>query len=579
MSATNVELIERYFDDSLSTEEAARLLDLLRDDAEFRAEFARAARLHGLLNAAVGPDAGAEGLADVVAIAVPTGSRALDSKVMEKIQALRPRRSVWLLIGAIAACLALAAGLAFWPRGEAGAVVESLAGKAFRISDGAEARSGQTLRFGDGLRVDEGRAALRLPDGTRVELEANARLDRVEEKRVLLTRGALTARVAPQEPGAPLVFATPQGEARVLGTTLRISTHPKDGTRLEVEEGRVELKNDAGRAVVVESGRYAVAAPGVELVSKELDRPWKNATGNVGGNAWGFGGVHTLAAVPGRDELLAGVSERWLWSSRDGGATWARLPGEAKNRPWRIVFDPKDPRTFWVSGTYGPGVHRTTDGGASFRRLGSLESIDGLAVDFSDPERKTLLATQHWGRKGLRLSRDGGETWEKVGDRLPEEASSTSECFILDTETWFVNSLKPDTLYRTADAGKSWTRNHAANPNGPALLSSSGFLYWQGIYGSGLLRSVDRGASWAKLDTPVRTPVIELPDGRLVGAGGKQLYVSANKGSMWAPLGPPAPIEPVGVVYLPARRAFFVWHMPEAKTSEAIFRWDVPEGD
>jgi len=45
------------------------------------------------------------------------------------------------------------------------------------------------------------------------------------------------------------------------------------------------------------------------------------------------------------------------------------------------------------------------------------------------------------------------------------------------------------------------------------------------------------------------------------------------------PLGPPTPIVPVGVVYLPARRAFFVWHMPEEKTPDAIFRWDLKEGD
>ena len=52
------------------------------------------------------------------------------------------------------------------------------------------------------------------------------------------------------------------------------------------------------------------------------DRPgtgWKNVTGGVGGETWGYAGVTLLAAVPDRDEVLAGVSESGLWSSVDGG--------------------------------------------------------------------------------------------------------------------------------------------------------------------------------------------------------------------------------------------------------------------
>jgi photosystem II stability/assembly factor-like uncharacterized protein len=565
-----VDLVERFLEDSLTSEEAGRLLDLLREDPAFRAEFVGQARTHGLLSAAIGPGTTLE---DVVMTGIPTGPRALDSKVMEGIRR-RSRRPLPLLLGSIAACVALAAGLTFWPRAEAGVLVDGPAVRAYRASDGRPATAGERLRFGDGLRVEgvDGRIALKLPDGTKVDVEGNSRLDLIDDSRILLARGALAARVKPR--ATPRVFATPRGEARVLGTALRLAAHPKEGTRLEVESGRVELRNESGQVVLVEAGRYAVAAPGVELVARPVSRPWANVTGNVGGEAWGFGGIHAFAAVPGRDELIAGVSEQWLWSSRDGGATWTRLPGGAKNRPYRILFDPKDSRVFWVSGTYGPGVHRTSDGGASFRRLGALESVDGLAVDFSDPERKTLLATSHWGDKGLHASRDGGETWERIGDRLPEEAGAGSDVLILDADTWFVNSIRPDGLYRSADAGRTWTRIHAANPSRTPLVASSGFLYWQGIYGSGLLRSVDRGVSWARLDTPVRTNVIELPDGRLAGAGGRQLYVSSNKGTSWAPLGPPAPISPVDVAYLPARRAFFVWRMPETRASDAIFRWD-----
>src|SRR5687767_15199088 len=120
---------------------------------------------------------------------------------------------------------------------------------------------------------------------------------------------------------------------------------------------------------------------------------WKNVTAGVGGETWGYAGVTLLAAVPDRDEIIAGVSEQGLWSSADGGATWKKLAAQdrdqIRHRPHQIVFDPKNSRTFWVSGCYGPGIFRTTDGGASFRRLGSVNHVDGVAVDFSDPARRT----------------------------------------------------------------------------------------------------------------------------------------------------------------------------------------------
>ncbi len=580
----DLELIERYLDDSLSDADAARLLDLLRSDEEFRREFVRNVRTHGLLSAAVGPDAAAERLADLVAVAIPTGPRTLDSKVMEKIRQgdLRPsgRRSRRLLWSSIAAGLAIGAGIVLWTRGSAeGPVLEAAAGRVLRVSgvEAAAVRAGERLPSGWGLKAEgpDSGASLVWGDGTRVELDAESLIDRIEEKRIFLARGSLSARVAPQK--RPMVFETPQGEARVLGTTLRLSTHPREGTRLEVEEGKVELKNEAGRAVLVETGRFAVAAAGVDLVAKALDPGWTNVTGSLGGERWGFGGVHTFAAVPGRDEVLAGMSEQWLWSSRDGGASWARTGPGPKNRPYQILFDPADPRIFWVSGTYGPGIHKTVDGGATFRRLGDLMNVDGLAVDFSDPARRTLLATLHWAEKSLRRSTDGGATWERIGDRLPEEAGGHSDCLILDADTYLVNSVRPDGLYRSGDAGKTWTKVHAANPNGPALRASDGVLYWQGIYGSGLLRSLDRGASFARLEGPVRTNLIELPDGRLAGAGGKRLYVSSTRGATWTALGPPLPIVPAGVAYLPARRAFFAWRMPESKVPDALFRWEEPE--
>src|SRR6185295_10886575 len=51
-------------------------------------------------------------------------------------------------------------------------------------------------------------------------------------------------------------------------TALRLRV--ESGTRLEVEEGRVELRNGAGKKIDVAAGQYGVSAAGVELAAHPL---------------------------------------------------------------------------------------------------------------------------------------------------------------------------------------------------------------------------------------------------------------------------------------------------------------------
>jgi len=81
-------------------------------------------------------------------------------------------------------------------------------------------------------------------------------------KSLTLVRGVLTADVRKQPADQPMVITTPQGEATVLGTKLRLTVEPdeKGSTRLEVEEGKVRLKRLVdGKTVGVDSGHFAVA--------------------------------------------------------------------------------------------------------------------------------------------------------------------------------------------------------------------------------------------------------------------------------------------------------------------------------
>jgi len=135
------------------------------------------------------------------------------------------------------------------------------------------ARAGESLRTGEGLETSgAGRAVVKFADATRMEVGPDTAIAEVSAdrgKRMVLSKGTLTATVTRQARGESMVFRTPHGEATVLGTTLRLSVEERQ-TRLDVIEGKVRLTRTDGKAVEVSGGHFAVAAVGVELRAAAL---------------------------------------------------------------------------------------------------------------------------------------------------------------------------------------------------------------------------------------------------------------------------------------------------------------------
>jgi hypothetical protein len=117
-------------------------------------------------------------------------------------------------------------------------------------------------------------ATLSFADGTLIDLAGDSLIREIADpaaargKRLTLARGTLLARVVRQNAG-PMTIVTPHGDARVLGTTFRIVVDSAS-TRLEVVEGKVQLKRRDGKSVDVSAGHGAVAGAGIELVSRPL---------------------------------------------------------------------------------------------------------------------------------------------------------------------------------------------------------------------------------------------------------------------------------------------------------------------
>jgi photosystem II stability/assembly factor-like uncharacterized protein len=348
----------------------------------------------------------------------------------------------------------------------------------------------------------------------------------------------------------------------------------------------------AAMLTVMLTGAWATPCPAADAGAEALptapagDPKWVNVTGNVGGEKWGYAGVCTIACVPGADRVIAGVSERGLWASTDGGATWTPLGADDEvkitNRPSRIIFDPKDANTFWTSGCYGPGVFRTDDGGKTFQRLGNVTHVDGLAIDFADPKRQTLLVGLHEQIRSLMKSTDGGKTWQNIGMNLPEKTNHSTEPILLDARTYLINTagwLREHSfgIYRTEDGGTAWTKVSDLGAADRPLVASDGAIYWVYLWGGGVIKSTDRGKTWRKLSGPIKRVPIELPGGLLLAATGKQLYASADGGETWRPCGPPTTFDAAAAAYNAKRNCLFISRSSDKKIPDAIARLDLPQ--
>ncbi|MGA2864478.1 MAG: hypothetical protein ABSF95_08310 [Verrucomicrobiota bacterium] len=303
------------------------------------------------------------------------------------------------------------------------------------------------------------------------------------------------------------------------------------------------------------------------------------------------GNLCLLSVVPGKDEIIAGIAQKGLWATSDGGMNWTPL-GQGGgsdlivNRPSWIVYDPANSDVFWESGIYNSfGVYQTTDGGQTFHHLGKITHNDYLSIDFSDPQRLTLLAGGHEQSRTVWKSVDGGRNWANVGTNLPAGTKFSSNPLLASASTYLVNAsgygVGTGGVYRTTDGGTTWTSVCTLEANGIPLAASDGTIYWELIYDRGVIRSADQGQAWVQacgFGAIKGAHVIELPDGRLAAVGANCIKVSSDKGSSWAQVAEPTPIQAAGVVYSPERQAFFVWQWDcgNKVLPNAIFRCDYP---
>jgi hypothetical protein len=129
-----------------------------------------------------------------------------------------------------------------------------------------------------------------------------------------------------------------------------------------------------------------------------------------------------------------------VMSSEDSGRTWSQFQPPAEIAD--LVLDPDDPGR--IVAASAAGLITTSDEGATWSRL------LGNAAVLAWPVRDALFGFASDG--AVTVSRDRGESWERVGDLGGEPAAATA----LDREALIV-ALHNGRLLSSGDGGATWS--------------------------------------------------------------------------------------------------------------------------
>jgi len=230
--------------------------------------------------------------------------------------------------------------------------------------------------------------------------------------------------------------------------------------------------------------------------------------------------IWSILLQPSRPEVLVvGTCPSRLFRSDDGGRTWSEPAADMQRECPRIMHtrvtclaaDPADAQTVWA-GVEIDGPWRSRDGGQTWQKIGtglSSQDIHGLAVVPAARGRpRRLLATTN---NDFNISDDDGGTWRPagIGRWLPHsycrglaQIAGRPERVLLGN-----GDAPPGTtglIAASGDGGETWQITRMPGPANSTIWnfathpSDPQLVYASSVSGH-VYRSTDGGGSWVKL--------------------------------------------------------------------------------
>ncbi|MCM8534820.1 MAG: NPCBM/NEW2 domain-containing protein [Lentisphaeraceae bacterium] len=367
MKFYNRELIEYFLDNTADEDQLSEILELVKNDEDFRKELAEASRMKGLLVSVnqENEDGVFRGVSRSISEMEPDS---IELKILDSLSEVSPEQKViykdkksWLLYFWAGIAAQVLVVFTFFSSSETEGLYHgslySESGQAWLVRGELRVPVTADLRLMDGDKVlveDKGDLRITWNDSTVTQFkdETEAVFSLKNGKKINLKFGKFQAQVTKQAPGSPMVISTPSSTITVLGTRFRLNVSDSQSL-LEVDRGAVEMANNKGDSLVVKAHQYAVASKKAKFESRVFNRPvYQSPEVNLDTPSLE---VDIVAEINGSNKIYLVVSDSQDGRSHDHAAWLNPVLEDALGRQYSLLDLPwKFASSEW--GTMGIGI-------------------------------------------------------------------------------------------------------------------------------------------------------------------------------------------------------------------------------
>lgn len=287
---------------------------------------------------------------------------------------------------------------------------------------------------------------------------------------------------------------------------------------------------------------YFGATGGGVWKTEDYGTSWNNIsdgffkTPSIGAIAVAQNDPNVVYVGTGTDGLRSNTIEgKGMYKSIDGGAVWKEIGLPNAGQIGAVRIHPQDHNTAYVAAIGNAfksnaerGIYKTTDGGNSWKKVLFVSDKTGFSDIEMMPSNPNILFASAWKAErkpwtiisggtvaegGIYKSVDGGESWKKIENGLPENLIGKIDLEVSAADSSIVYALveapeKEGGLYKSTDQGESFKQisshkgirtrpfyytNLTVNPKDPNMIYAMATGYY---------KSVDGGKNWDRLSPP-----------------------------------------------------------------------------
>jgi len=298
------------------------------------------------------------------------------------------------------------------------------------------------------------------------------------------------------------------------------------------------------------------------------------------------GRISDLEIDPGNDSIwYLTVGSGGLWKTVNRGNTWTPIFDEYPSYSLGcVVVDPRDSNIVWLgtgenthnrSTSYGDGVYKSTDAGATWKRVGLRDSqkIQRILIDPRDSDVVYVAAPgplwNSGGDRGLYKTTDGGQSWTRVL-HVTDDTGITDAVF---------HPTNPDIIYAAAyQRRRAVGQTIGGGPEAGIFKSTDAGATWERIEEG--LPTVDKGRIALGVDerNPERVYALVVAQGDHGG-----FFRTDNGGTSWDRMSDYAGGDPqyYGEIFVDPHRPDTIWNIevPITRSTDGGTTWERMEFD